>query len=226
MVVYVIFLIYYILPFLSGLKASSSSYTLRRARNRACVRRPPRPALRFSSSSASRCSLRLLRRLQTKEARPPPRRESRRARVYRNVVFIELSHISSCSFPARLSLFSCPNSSLSSSRPPTYSDMKDQSSTTAKAARLSMYPKKRPSPVVRDGGVARVRKTPGTSFLAAAMRCTPNPPELKRLREAQLLSQIRDTRLLEEEYRYDVLRYMHDMEVRRARYRRVVFASD
>lgn len=89
--------------------------------------------------------------------------------------------------------------------------MKDVSNTTTttKAARLSIYPKKRPSPV-RDGGIAKARKSPAHP----ALRRTPCAPELQRVREAQLLSQVRDTRLLEEEYRYDILRYMHDMEVR------------
>ncbi|KAF8517299.1 hypothetical protein BU17DRAFT_92035 [Hysterangium stoloniferum] len=48
--------------------------------------------------------------------------------------------------------------------------------------------------------------------LAPPFRRTPAAPELKRVRESQFLSQVRDTRLLEEEYRYDILGYMHDME--------------
>ena len=113
---------------------------------------------------------------------------------------------------------------MSFSRPPTSSplpasppssiflDMKDVSNTTAKPARLSIYPKKRPSPV-RDGGVAKARKTPAVAVLPTALRRSPVAPELQRIREAQLMSQARDTRLLEEEYRFDILRYMHDMEV-------------
>ncbi|KAF8575354.1 hypothetical protein K439DRAFT_750965 [Ramaria rubella] len=90
--------------------------------------------------------------------------------------------------------------------------MKDVSNTASKPARLSIYPKKRPSPV-RDGGVAKSRKSPVPTVLPSVLRRTPFAPELQRLREAQLVSHARDTRLLEEEYRCDILRYMHDMEL-------------
>lgn len=97
--------------------------------------------------------------------------------------------------------------------PTTHLDMKDASNTTTKAVRLAMYPRKRPSQAVRDSGVAKSRKSPGTGPLASALLRTPVASERKRIREAQVLSQLRDTRLLEDEYRYDILRYMHDMEV-------------
>ncbi|KAF8516370.1 cyclin-like protein [Gautieria morchelliformis] len=81
--------------------------------------------------------------------------------------------------------------------------MKDVSNTASKPARLAIYPRKRPSPV-RDGAVAKSRRSPP--------RRTPRAPELQRIRDAQLLSRVRDSRLLEQDYRYDILRYMHDME--------------
>lgn len=91
--------------------------------------------------------------------------------------------------------------------------MKDVSNTNTKATRLAIYSKKRPSPLVRDGGVAKTRRSPAHPALGSAFfRRTPGGAEIKRIRESQFVNQIRDTRLIEEEYRYDILHYMHDME--------------
>ncbi|KAF8523232.1 hypothetical protein JB92DRAFT_3110223 [Gautieria morchelliformis] len=84
-------------------------------------------------------------------------------------------------------------------------DMKDVSNTASKHARLAVYPRKRPIPV-RDRAVAKSRRF--------SPRRTPRAPELQRIRDAQLLSRVRDSRLLELDYPYDILRYMHGMEVR------------
>ncbi|KAF8485537.1 hypothetical protein JB92DRAFT_3131274 [Gautieria morchelliformis] len=75
-------------------------------------------------------------------------------------------------------------------------DMKDVSNTASKHARLAVYPRKRPIPV-RDRAVAKSRRF--------SPRRTPRAPELQRIRDAQLLSRVRDSRLLELDYPYDIL---------------------
>jgi hypothetical protein len=96
------------------------------------------------------------------------------------------------------------------------STMKDITShVSSKPSRNSFYFKKRPSP----HGVAKSRRTPVSLALSTAncrvvgsaqhrMRI-----EMQRQRELQALMTARDTSLLEEEYRTEVLKYMHDMEV-------------
>lgn len=85
--------------------------------------------------------------------------------------------------------------------------MKDTSSLF-KGARQTAYPKKRPSPVVRDGGIAKRKSSPATA--APAPRSGTSAEVAAR--KLQLLL-IQEKMLLEEEYRAEIRRYMHDMEV-------------
>jgi len=93
--------------------------------------------------------------------------------------------------------------------------MKDITShVSSKPSRNSFYFKKRPSP----HGVAKSRRTPVSLALSTAnCRVIGSAQhrvrvEMQRQRELQALTTARDTSLLEEEYRTEVLKYMHDME--------------
>jgi len=92
--------------------------------------------------------------------------------------------------------------------------MKDLTSYT-KPSRNSFYSKKRPSP----HGIAKSRRhTPASVAVPASNPCISASAqhrlrlELHRQRELQALASARDTSLLEEEYRAEVLKYMYDME--------------
>jgi hypothetical protein len=94
------------------------------------------------------------------------------------------------------------------------STMKDSSHVPSKHTRNSVYTKKRPSP----HGIAKSRKTP---VVQIPTRVTPSrkTPAQERIcsepqsrREAIAAALHRDGRLLEDEYRTEVLKYMYDME--------------
>jgi G2/mitotic-specific cyclin-B, other len=92
-------------------------------------------------------------------------------------------------------------------------DMKDVSTASTRHARQSLvYPKKRPSP----HGISKSHKSP---LLPAngASRLSPRAAKAalaqQRQKTAQLLAIRRESVYLEEEYRDEIRRYMHDMEV-------------
>lgn len=92
-------------------------------------------------------------------------------------------------------------------------DMKDVSTASTRHARQSLvYPKKRPSP----HGISKSHKSP---LLPAngASRLSPRAAKAalaqQRQKTAQLLAVRRESVYLEEEYRDEIRRYMHDMEV-------------
>jgi len=90
--------------------------------------------------------------------------------------------------------------------------MKDVSSN--KAARASIYSKKRPSPY----GVSKSRRVSPVLLPAhGPIRKSPHSAKAlllqQRQREAQIKAFRREGILLEEEYREEIRLYMHDMEV-------------
>jgi hypothetical protein len=95
--------------------------------------------------------------------------------------------------------------------------MKDLSnSTTTKNARVTAYPKKRPSP----HGITKARKQQSSPILpplSTARKLSPASKlqeERRRQRQAQVLALHREGVFVEEEYREEIRRYMHEMEVR------------
>lgn len=98
-------------------------------------------------------------------------------------------------------------------------DMKDTSTTSTRQSRHAhVYPKKRPSP----HGISKSNKTP---LLPVNRLAKVSPRAAKaallqqqqRQKASQLLSTRRESVYLEEEYRDEIRRYMHDMEVSHAR---------
>lgn len=119
-------------------------------------------------------------------------------------------------FPSRCLFLSTPMSDESSTRSPTSSaaTMKDTSSSSiSRHSRNTVYSRKRPSP----HGVSKSHyKTPLLS--QNPNRKTPRSArttilQQQRLREAQLIALRREGVIIEEEYREEIRRYMHDMEV-------------
>ncbi|EJD55338.1 hypothetical protein AURDEDRAFT_109702 [Auricularia subglabra TFB-10046 SS5] len=91
--------------------------------------------------------------------------------------------------------------------------MKDTSSSLAsKGARPGAYPKKRPSPTVRDGGISkRSRQSPAAAaIVASALSSTSAAAAEDR---ARLALSIQEAKLLENEYRQEIKGYMHEMEI-------------
>lgn len=90
--------------------------------------------------------------------------------------------------------------------------MKDVSSSSTRAARNSLYLKKRPSPL-RDAGVQKTR----CRDLANAPRRSPAvikaEMQRQRQREAQLAAFRKEGIYVEEEYREEICYYMRQMEV-------------
>ncbi|CCM00940.1 uncharacterized protein FIBRA_02987 [Fibroporia radiculosa] len=95
---------------------------------------------------------------------------------------------------------------------PSAVDMKDVSNSSSKAARLSAYPKKRPSP----HGVSKSRKHSPLYPPQAVVRKTPRAVKAEllaqRQRDAYLTALRREGIYLEEEYRDEIQFYMHEME--------------
>ena len=93
--------------------------------------------------------------------------------------------------------------------------MKDLSNAQSRASnRNTAYPKKRPSPVVRDGGVAKRKSgSPITAASVIAGLSRRLQDEEAASRRLAALQQHNLQKLLESEYRNDVLKYMHEMEV-------------
>lgn len=90
-------------------------------------------------------------------------------------------------------------------------NMKDAKQSSTKAARLSAYPRKRPSPYGvskshqrAPSASAGIRKTP---------RATRGAPSQRRLSRAVIVALRRDGIFLEEEYQDEIRFYMHEMEV-------------
>ena len=93
-------------------------------------------------------------------------------------------------------------------------DMKDVLPSSSRASRHSAYLKKRPSP----HGVSKSRKQSSPVYIPlGAVRKTPRAVKAElisqRQRQMQLLLMRRDGIYLEEEYREEIRRYMHEMEV-------------
>ncbi|KAF9821949.1 hypothetical protein IEO21_00379 [Rhodonia placenta] len=89
--------------------------------------------------------------------------------------------------------------------------MKDAKQSSTKAARLSAYPRKRPSPYGvskshqrAPSASAGIRKTP---------RATRGAPSQRRLSRAVIVALRRDGIFLEEEYQDEIRFYMHEMEL-------------
>jgi len=101
------------------------------------------------------------------------------------------------------------------SDPDTDFTMKDLSNAQSRASnRNTAYPKKRPSPVVRDGGVAKRKSgSPITAASVIAGLSRRLQDEEAASRRLAALQQHNLQKLLESEYRNDVLKYMHEMEV-------------
>lgn len=124
---------------------------------------------------------------------------------------------------------------LSSPTTPTPTAMKAVSAaaSTLKSARNVFY--SRPSksraapPQSPAGGIAKPRSRTSVSSVPSASHTPSTPPncpatQARRRRAAQLLVLDKNVRdILEEEYRDDVVQYMHEMEVRRraSRFHRV-----
>ncbi|THH20244.1 hypothetical protein EW146_g1092 [Bondarzewia mesenterica] len=91
-------------------------------------------------------------------------------------------------------------------------NMKDLSTSVARASRSNIYPKKRPSP----NGISKSRKQSSPSTSISTARKSPRTARmehtLQRQREQQLAAMRRDGVLLEDEYREEVRYYMLEME--------------
>ncbi|KZV87098.1 hypothetical protein EXIGLDRAFT_711915 [Exidia glandulosa HHB12029] len=85
--------------------------------------------------------------------------------------------------------------------------MKDTSSQL-KATRQTAYPKKRPSPTVRDGAITKRKQSPVAAAIVASLL-----PRLESEERQRKLLALAERKLLEEEYRSEIRRYMHDMEL-------------
>lgn len=92
--------------------------------------------------------------------------------------------------------------------------MKDVPPSSSRASRHTAYLKKRPSP----HGVSKSRKQSSPVYIPlGAVRKTPRAVKAElvsqRHKTIQLAMMRRDGIYLEEEYREEIRRYMHDMEV-------------
>lgn len=123
-------------------------------------------------------------------------------------------------------MFSSCTSSPTSSSTATSVDMKDVLPSSSRASRHTAYLKKRPSP----HGVSKSRKPSSPVYIPlGAVRKTPRAVKAElvssRHKTIQLAMMRRDGIYLEEEYREEIRRYMHDMEVSEPHIRVAKFAK-